>query len=304
MRQEAPTAAAASAHRRAIGLMIVAATLWSIAGVVTRQLTPSLQTDGRFEVTFWRSLFAAVFVGGYFLLVRRQGWRPLAATGWPGLVSGLMWAVMFIAFMLALTFTTVANTLLVLSLGPLITALLARAVLKVPIAPRTWAAIAAATVGILWMATQAAPATTGGRPLLGMLIAFTVPIASAINLVTLQKTRARVDLVPAVFFGGVISAALMLPLALPFQAGPRDLFLLSVLGFFQLGLPCMLMVVAARSLSAPEVALLALLEVVLGPLWAWLGAGEIPATATLTGGVLVLGALVVNELAALRASRP
>jgi drug/metabolite transporter (DMT)-like permease len=304
MRQEAPTAAAASAHRRAIGLMIVAATLWSIAGVVTRQLTPSLQTDGRFEVTFWRSLFAAVFVGGYFLLVRRQGWRPLAATGWPGLVSGLMWAVMFIAFMLALTFTTVANTLLVLSLGPLITALLARAVLKVPIAPRTWAAIAAATVGILWMATQAAPATTEGRPLLGMLIAFTVPIASAINLVTLQKTRARVDLVPAVFFGGVISAALMLPLALPFQAGPRDLFLLSVLGFFQLGLPCMLMVVAARSLSAPEVALLALLEVVLGPLWAWLGAGEIPATATLTGGVLVLGALVVNELAALRASRP
>ena len=304
MRQEAPTAAAASAHRRAIGLMIVAATLWSIAGVVTRQLTPSLQTDGRFEVTFWRSLFAAVFVGGYFLLVHRQGWRPLAATGWPGLVSGLMWAVMFIAFMLALTFTTVANTLLVLSLGPLITALLARAVLKVPIAPRTWAAIAAATVGILWMATQAAPATTEGRPLLGMLIAFTVPIASAINLVTLQKTRARVDLVPAVFFGGVISAALMLPLALPFQAGPRDLFLLSVLGFFQLGLPCMLMVVAARSLSAPEVALLALLEVVLGPLWAWLGAGEIPATATLTGGVLVLGALVVNELAALRASRP
>ena len=290
-------------HRRAIGLMIVAATLWSIAGVVTRQLAPSLQAEGRFEVTFWRSLFAAVFVGGYFLLVRREGWRPLAAAGWPGLVSGLMWAVMFIAFMLALTFTTVANTLLVLSLGPLITALLARAVLKAPIAPRTWTAIAAATAGILWMATQAAPATAAGRPLLGMLIAFSVPVASAINLVTLQKTRARVDLVPAVFLGGVISAVLMLPLALPFQAAPRDLLLLAVLGFFQLGLPCMLMVVAARQLAAPEVALLGLLEVVLGPLWAWLGAGEVPAAATLTGGALVLGALVLNELASLRAGR-
>jgi drug/metabolite transporter (DMT)-like permease len=293
----------ALSHRRAIGLMIVAATLWSIAGVVTRHLTPSLQAEGRFEVTFWRSLFAAVFVGGYFLLVRREGWRPLAAAGWPGLVSGLMWAVMFIAFMLALTFTTVANTLLVLSLGPLITALLARAVLGVPVAPRTWAAIAAATAGILWMATQAAPATTGGRPLAGMLIAFAVPVASAINLVTLQKTRARVDLVPAVFLGGLISAAAVLPLALPFQAAPRDLVLLAVLGFFQLGLPCMLMVVAARSLSAPEVSLLALLEVVLGPLWAWLGAGEVPAAATLTGGALVLAALVLNELAALRGGR-
>lgn len=283
--------------------MIVAATLWSIAGVVTRHLAPSLQTEGRFEITFWRSLFAAIFVGGYLLLIRRQGWRPLVATGWPGLLSGLMWAVMFIAFMLALTFTTVANTLLVLSLGPLITALLARAVLGIRIEARTSAAIVAATAGILWMATQAAPASSGGRPLLGMLIAFSVPVASAINLVTLQKTRARVDLVPAVFLGGAISAVLMLPLAAPFQAAPRDLVLLAVLGFFQLGLPCMLMVVAARSLSAPAVSLLALLEVVLGPLWAWLGAGEVPARATLAGGALVLAALVLNEVAALRASR-
>ena len=290
-------------HRRAIALMVVAATLWSIAGVVTRHLEPALQTEGRFEVTFWRSLFAAVFVGGYLLLVRREGWRPIVAAGRPGLLSGLMWAVMFIAFMLALTLTTVANTLLVLSLGPLITALLARAVLGAPIPPRTWAAIAVATAGIVWMAAQAAPASAGGRPLAGMLIALCVPVASAVNLVTLQKTRARVDLVPAVFLGGVISAALVLPLAAPFQAGLRDILLLAVLGFFQLGLPCMLMVVASRSLSAPEVSLLALLEVVLGPLWAWLGAGEAPAAATLAGGALVLGALVLNELAALRAGR-
>jgi drug/metabolite transporter (DMT)-like permease len=290
-------------HRRAIALMIVAATLWSIAGVVTRHLEPALQAEGRFEITFWRSLFAAVFVGGYLLLVRRAGWRPVVAAGWPGLVSGAMWAVMFIAFMMALTLTTVANTLLVLSLGPLITALLARAVLGVPIPPRTWAAIAVATAGIAWMAAQAAPASTGGRPLAGMLIALCVPVASAINLVTLHKTRARVDLVPAVFLGGVISAALVLPLAAPLQAGPRDVLLLAVLGFFQLGLPCMLMVVASRSLSAPEVSLLALLEVVLGPLWAWLGAGEAPAAATLAGGALVLGALVLNEVAALRSGR-
>ena len=283
--------------------MIVAATLWSIAGVVTRHLTPSLQADGRFEITFWRSLFAALFVAGYFLLVRRQGLAPLAAAGWAGLVSGLMWAVMFIAFMLALTLTTVANTLLVLSLGPLITALLARAVLGVPIAPRTWAAIAAATAGILWMATHSGPASAAGRPLPGMLIALCVPVASAINLVTLHKTRARVDLVPAVLLGGAISALLMLPLAAPLQAAPRDIALLALLGFFQLGLPCMLMVVAARSLSAPEVSLLALLEVLLGPLWAWLGAGEVPAAATLTGGALVLGALVLNEATALRAGR-
>jgi drug/metabolite transporter (DMT)-like permease len=136
-----------------------------------------------------------------------------------------------------------------------------------------------------------------------MLIAFAVPVASAINLVTLQATRARVDLVPAVFVGGAVSALLMLPLAVPLQAAPRDVALLALLGFFQLGLPCALMVVAARSLSAPAVSLLGLLEVVLGPLWAWLGAGEVPAAATVGGGLVVLAALVLNELAALRAAR-
>jgi drug/metabolite transporter (DMT)-like permease len=72
---------------------------------------------------------------------------------------------------------------------------------------------------------------------------------------------------------------------------------------FQLGLPCMLVVIASRSLLAPEIALLGLLEVVLGPLWAWLGAGELPADATLAGGAIVLLALISNELAGIRPER-
>jgi drug/metabolite transporter (DMT)-like permease len=105
-----------------------------------------------------------------------------------------------------------------------------------------------------------------------------------------------VDLVPAVLLGGVISAVLMRPLALPLQSSWHDIGILAVLGFFQLGFPCTLMVRAARSLSAPEIALLALLEILLGPIWAWLGAGEVPAAATLSGGAVVLSALVSNEL--------
>jgi drug/metabolite transporter (DMT)-like permease len=94
----------------------------------------------------------------------------------------------------------------------------------------------------------------------------------------------------------------MLPLAWPFIATTGDIALLVLLGFAQLGLPCMLLVIAARHLAATEVALLALLEVVLGPLWAWLGAGEVPAATTLSGGALVLGALVINEVT--RKARP
>ena len=76
--------------------------------------------------------------------------------------------------------------------------------------------------------------------------------------------------------------------------------LLALLGIFQLGLPCTMYVIASRSLLAPELALLSLLEVLLGPLWAWLGAGEVPGGSALAGGAIVLAALAANELAALR----
>ena len=282
------------AHRRAIVLMSIATTLWSIAGVVTRHL----EFAGRWEVTFWRSLFAALFVLAAMLLTRGRGaWAAVRASGGYGLLSGAMWAIMMIAFMLALMTTTTANTLIVNSITPLVTALLARAVLRDPIAPRTWAAIALAIGGMLWMFGSG---FAGGDPrhLVGMLIALAVPLAAAVNLVTLKHAGRSVDLVPAVLLGTVLSAALTLPFALPLHANAHDLVLLGALGCLQLGLPCMLMVRASPQLSAPEISLLAMLEVVLGPIWAWLGAGETPALATLTGGALVIAALLLNELAA------
>ena len=295
------TARHTSAHRRAIVLMVVAPTLWSIAGVVTRHLSPELQAHGRFEITFWRSLFAALTVGIYLAAIRRDFVPALRRAGVPGMLSGAMWATMFVCFMLALTLTSTANTLVVLAVAPLVTALLARALLHARIARRTWFAIAIAMAGIVWMFAGNLRIETPAS-VLGMLIAFGAPLASAINVVILKKRGVAIDLVPAVFLGGAISAALMLPLMLPPIATARDIALLALLGVAQLGLPCMLLVVAARHLAATEVALLALLEVVLGPIWAWLGAGEIPASATLSGGVLVLLALIVNAVAGRRVS--
>ncbi|WP_334188856.1 DMT family transporter [Noviherbaspirillum sp.] len=286
-------------HQRAILLMVCAPTLWSMAGVVTRHLDAA----HGFEITFWRSFFSALFVAG--ALLWQQGAErtagALRSLGRLGILSGMMWCVMFVCFMIALTKTTVANTLVVLSISPLLTAFLAWLLLKQAIPARTWAAIAAAAIGMIWMFK---PGVTdiNGTHLTGMLIAVAVPVAAAINLIALKKAGHGIDLMPAVLLGSVFSAALMLPLAWPLQASLHDIALMAALGFFQLGLPCMLMVKAAKSLSAPEVSLLALLEVLLGPIWAWLGAGEVPARETLMGGGLVMAALIFNEIAALRSS--
>jgi drug/metabolite transporter (DMT)-like permease len=186
--------------------------------------------------------------------------------------------------------------LVVIGLGPLITAVLARFTLADPVPVRTWIAIPAAAAGIAWMFSD------GVEPahVAGMLVAAVIPLAGAANVVTLRGAAARVDLVPSVMLGALLSCLVALPFALPFSASARDLLLLGLLGVFQLGLPCVLLVIASRTLLAPECALLGLLEVVLGPLWAWLGAGEVPGNATLAGGAIVVTALVANELASLR----
>ena len=283
----------------ALALMVVAPVLWSLAGVVTRHV----QSAAPLEMAFWRSSFAAAFV---FLALRlvlgQRPWDTLRAAGAAGLVSGAMWAIMFTCFIVALNFTTVANVLVMSSLGPLFTATLAFAFLKEPLPARTWFAIVAASIG---MAAMFGAGFTAGEPrhLAGMALALAIPVAGAVNLVTLRRSAAHLDLMPAVMLGACISAALTLPFALPFQASGRDVLLLAGLGVFQLGLPCLLLVLVSRTLTAPEIALFALLEVVLGPLWAWLGAGEAPAAATLAGGAVVLAALAGNQVAALAARK-
>jgi drug/metabolite transporter (DMT)-like permease len=269
--------------------MVLAPVLWSSAGVVTRHI----ERAPAFEQVFWRSLFAFAFVAVFLAAARRN---PLKA-GWAGIFSGAMWAIMFTAFVIALSLTTTANTLVTMSVSPLLTVLVASMALKDPVPLRTWVAGLAAGVGIVWMFRSS---LDDSAHVAGMLVAFVVPVAAALNVVVLRASAAKVDLIPAVMLGGALSCLAALPLALPFSASGKDVFLLAMLGVFQLGLPCMLLVLASRALLAPELALLGLLEVVLGPLWAWLGAGEVPGRATLLGGAVVLAALAGNELAAFR----
>jgi drug/metabolite transporter (DMT)-like permease len=275
----------------AVALMVAAPVLWSSAGVVTRHI----ERAEPFEQVFWRSFFAFAFVAGFLLLRGKNPAQAIRIAGMPGLFSGVMWAVMFTAFVIALSLTTTANALVTMSISPLLTVICARIVLTDPIPLRTWMAALAAMAGIAFMF-----ASSVEKHSMGMLVALLIPVASALNVVALRKHAASIDLIPAVMLGGALSALVALPLALPISASGKDLALLAFLGVFQLGLPCMFLVLASRALLAPEIALLGLLEVVLGPLWAWLGAGETPARATLLGGALVLAALAGNEVAALR----
>jgi drug/metabolite transporter (DMT)-like permease len=281
--------------------MLVATLLWSMAGVVTRHL----ETAGGVEATFWRSFFNAVAL--VVLLARLRGMQALKATlasADPTLwLSGVCWAVMFTAFMVAITMTSVANVLVTMAIAPLVTALFARVALGHRLPARTWGAIVVAGAGIAWMYAHEL-AAVDGRHLAGTAIALAVPLAAALNWTAIQRSRSGgADLLVAVLIGAALSALLTFGAALPLRATPHDLLLLAMLGVLQLAVPCLISVAAARVLAAPEVALLSLLEIVFGVLWTWLGAAEAPSRHVLLGGALVLGALVANESIALRQRR-
>lgn len=280
-------------HGTGVLLMIVAACLWSVAGVATR----FIESAGRWEVACLRSMFAAlsmlVLIG---FIYRGEAFATFVRGGRAGIASGFTWALQFTCFMLALSYTTVANTLIVESLAPLLTSAMAFLFLGLRVTRRTWAMATLSLAGIVLMFG----ASSNPSHLLGNLIALAVPIGAGLTWVIAHKFRGQVDLTPAVFTGAVISALAMLPLALPFTASARDIAILAGLGMFQLAVPCVLAMVAARVLSPTEMTLFLIVEIVLGSTWAWLGAGERPPLLAIVGGLIAIAALVTETLASSR----
>jgi drug/metabolite transporter (DMT)-like permease len=284
---------------RGIVLMVGATLAWSTGGLIVR----SLSATGAWEVVFWRSVFMSLLVAGW-LVVRYGRSAPLRlrAIGRGGIAAGAMLAGTFFFFILSLTHTTVANTLVIMSISPFTAALAGWLALGERVAPRTWAAMAAALAGIALMFWDSL-AGASGASLIGNLLALGVPACMALNIVLVRRAGA-IDMVPTVLVAGLISIAVAAPVVWPPAAPAGDMALIALMGVAQLGIGCMLATMAMRLLSAAQVGLLSLLETVLGPLWVWLGFGEAPSAAALVGGAIVVAALAANELWALARHRP
>jgi drug/metabolite transporter (DMT)-like permease len=280
-------------HHKGIALMVGATLCWATAGILVRTMD---STDG-WKITFWRSLFMTAFM--LAVLSFQHGARlpqRILAMGWPGVLSGFLFAWMMICFILALSLTTVANTLVVGSISPFVAALCGYLFLGEKVAPRTWLAMLAALGGIVMMF---ADGLTGGG-WAGNLIALCIPVGFGANVVLLRKHRASFDMIPAVLLAGIFSLLLALPFAWPLTVSVGDLVLISVMGVVQLGVGLLLMLAAVRYLASAEVGLLSILEIVFGTLSVWVVIGERPNKSALFGGSIVLAALMINEIAGMR----
>ena len=279
-------------HAAGVVLVLAAGVLLSLSGVSIRHM----EAASGWQIIFYRSLaFSLVVFLWLASSYRTHVVRAFARVGRAGLIAGLSLGLGSACYVFALLLTTVANALFIISAAPFMAAVLGWIVLRERVRPTTWATMAVALAGIAIMVFGG---IRGGR-LLGNLVALGIPVTFAIMLVALRRGSDR-DMLPAICLAGVVGAVLGLAMSDTLAIPRHDLALCIFLGVVQYGGGFVLLTLGARYLPAAEVALLSLVETVLAPLWVWIGVDEVPTLLTLTGGVVVLLAVVVQTLAGMR----
>ena len=267
-------------------MVALAAVVWSTAGVMQRQLSVgvAVQVGGR-------AVFAAAAVAVYVAIIERgrvvEACRSVGVAG-VGFASCV--AVASGSFMVALNHASVAQVLFIQSIAPVLAALLGRAVLGERLSARTVVAMAVALLGVGIMV-----GSPGGGSALGDGLSVLMAFAFA-GAIVIARYRRDVSMAPAVCLAQLMLLVVAAPFALAggVSLGASDVLWLALLGAGQIGLGLILLTIGARLIPAAQVALISLLEVVLGPLWVWLAVDERPSAATIVGGAIVVAAVVLQ----------
>jgi drug/metabolite transporter (DMT)-like permease len=280
-----------SVRRRGQLYIALAAVAWSTAGVLQRELSMDTGTQ-----VAGRALIAFLALAG-FVAIRRRG-RTIGAfrsMGAAGLGVAACTAVASGSFIVALNHATVANVLFLQAVAPVAAALLAWVALGESVTRRAAAAMAGALGGVALMVGG-----PGSGGVLGVGVSLLMTVAFA-GTIVITRHRRDVSMAPAICLSQLLVFLAAAPFAAPGSVTGRDLGFLLLLGVGQMGLGLAFLTVGARLIPPAEVALITLLEVVLGPLWVWIVDAERPAATALAGGAVVVVAVLLQATERTRA---
>jgi drug/metabolite transporter (DMT)-like permease len=271
-------------RRRGQVYVALAAVAWSSAGVLQRELTVDAATQ-----VAGRAFFATLALLAFVAVSQRGGVvRSFTSMGASGLAVAVCTAIASSSFIVALNHTAVANVLFMQAVSPIAAAVIAWLALREPVSRRTAAAMIVALGGVGLMVGG-----PGGAQGIGLVLSVVMTLAFAVAVV-ITRHRRDISMAPAICLSQVIVLLVVTPFSAPGSIDGHDLLLMAALGIGQMGLGLVFLTMGARLIPAAEVALITLVEVVLGPLWVWLAYSERPSTATLVGGAIVMAAVAVQ----------
>lgn len=265
-----------------------------LTGVLTLSfdaLLIRLADAAAWDVAFWRGAFMACAL---FLLIGLRGQtaslRRYIGFGLPAFITALLQGVGSALFVLAISSTSVANTVVLIATAPLFAAIASHFFLRERVALHTWIACAlvAAGVALVFGGSLDFSQTTGNLYALGGAVTL------GGNLTILRRYHGM-PRIPLVAVSGLVTAAIALPGSLPLELTPHSYMVLALMGVVQMPLALVLITSGTRYLTSPEVSLFLLLETLLGPLWVWLALGESIPRETLVGGALIVATLLAHS---------
>ena len=269
-------------------LILMGAFFLSWGGLLVREF------DGAdiWQILFWRAFFFTItLVIFIYCTYRNDAISVIKKSGLPGILGGFAMSCGFIAYIVSMTETTVANVLFIISTQTIWLAIFGYLFLKEKISIKTLFSIILAIIGIVVMIGG----SLGTGSLFGNLVALFVPINFAFLILLIRKYE-KLDLIPALFFGGLIIIIVGFFMSKNIMISPHDLLIGFVLGVFQHAFGFICIVIGARSTPAVTVGLLMLTETLLGPFWVWLFLNEIPPFSVFVGGGIIILSILVKSL--------
>ncbi len=244
------------------------------------------------QILFYRSIFFLwVLIAFILLTYGKKTFKKIKEAGVPGLIGGIFLSTNFVAYMYSMMETTVANVVFIISTQTVFLPIVAYIFLKEKISPRGYVAIMLAMIGVTLMIGD----SLGTGSLKGNLAALTIPINFSVLVLIIRKYP-KVDMIPAIFYAGILSCTYGLLLLENFAISTKDIWLAFLLGVPQLAFGFIFITIGSRTTPAVMVGLLMLMESIFAPIWVWLFYNEIPPISVLVGGMIILSAVVMKSL--------
>ena len=253
----------------------------------------NLETWG---LLFYRGLipFFVVLIGLLFFY-RTRFFDALFNIGYVGIFYVISFSMCNITFIISIQNTNVANTLIMVAMAPMLSAVLATVFLKEKTNIKTWIAIFITFFSVAFIFYDSLKLGN----ILGDIFGFITALGLAINANLARYAKDR-DLVPSAVLGKLCVAIFAFFFVENFELVESDLIIVPIMCIMCVAIPFVLVTIAPRFISAPEVNLFFLLEVIIGPIWVWFIINEKPSIETIIGGFVILVTIATHSYAALK----